>query len=462
MAQIQMFGVPIVTDQLVSGLDFIHEPEVYRKLVGTYPRQRDLTFLRILGQFKEVKQTSWNWHEENRLITPVTIKAKSQVTANTTVRITLATEDHDATGKYTYVRKHDIVQFKNGAQGVVIDKSTAVDGAHTIDVKRINSDYDPVAAAVVGDQLGIFSMAFEEGGRGYGETIMPTTTVYNNKVQIFREDASVTSSEQTNQTYVEFTMPEGFAGAGETYGFYFAKVLADTYDRFLIKENLGLLTSDIDDGNITVTGDTRPVRVSRGFVPHVKRYGELMEYGSKPTMGTFDNLIRLITKNYGDTENMLLQGQNFGLGLKDFATDLMQNGAVIYNSSNGEEIKSVSLGFSTYKFGTGHVFHCKNMEAFNHPDTTGLAGYKYPDLAILCPMDARQDPKDSENMIAPLTIRYKRQIGKGSQNTHKVWYTGGSSESGSDDRLVNEVHLASEKGLQVFGAKRFIYCFKSA
>lgn len=458
----QLFGVPLVTDELVSGLDLMHEPEVYRKLVGTYPKQTDLVFLKMLGQFEEVKQTSWNWHEENRIIVPVTIVAKSQVVANTTVRITLAAEDHDATGRYSSARKHDVVQFKNGAQGVIINKNTSVNSAHTIDVQRVNSDYDVVAAAVVGDQLGVFSMAFEEGGSGYGETIMPKTTTYNNKVQIFREDASVTSSEQTNKTWVSFTIPQGFANAGETAGFFFAKVLDDTYNRFCIKENIGLLTSDIDDGNVLVSGDTRPVRVSRGFVPHVKRYSELMEYGNKPTMGTFDNMIRLITKNYGEDQNMLMMGQNFGLGLKDFAIDLVQKGSVLYNSSTGQEMSDISLGFTNYKFTTGHQFFCKNMAAFNHPDTTGLAGYKYPDLAILCPMDARQDPQNSEKMIKPLTIRYKKQLGKGAQNTHKVWYTGGSSEAGTDDRLVNEVHLASEKGMQVFGAKRFIYLFKSA
>lgn len=457
----QAFAAPLVTDALVSGLDLMHEPEVYRKLVGQYPMQRDLTFLQMLGQYEKVEQTTFNWHEENRIMNPVTIKTKSTVNA-TTVRIVLAAEDHYDSGKYSFIRKNDRVEFKNGAQGVVIDKNTSTPGAHYVDIIRVNEEYDVVAAAVIGDQLGIFSMAFEEGGGGYEETILPRTTPFSNKVQIFREDAKVTSSEETNKTWLEFKVPEGYPNAGEVRGFYFAKVLADTYDRFNLKEAIGLLTNDIDNGNVLVTGNDRPSRLTRGFIPHVKKYANIMDYVNKPTMGTFHNMTRIINKNYGEKQNMLLMGLDFSIGLTDFASDFAKNGSVIYNQSNGKQMDALSLGFTTYKFPSGYEFFTKEMQSLNYADATGLAGFKYKELAILSPMDGRKDENNGGKIMKPLCIRYKKQLGKGAQEMHKVWWTGGASEGGTDDKLVNRVHLASEKGMQVYGAKRFIYIAPSS
>ena len=457
-------ALPQLTDDFASALDYVHKPEIFRKLVGQYPNQRDLSFLKEMSAYEKVGQTSFTWNEENRLLPPISIANKSTILANTKVRITLSTEDHYKSGTLSNVRIGDILEFKGGAKGFVIDKSTAVANAHTIDVQSLNSTYNVVSAAVVGDQVGIYSMAFVEGGQGYTESIAPIFTPYTNKVQIFREDFVVTSSEEGNISWMEFDMPANSLNPGEKGGFYYIKAKGDSYDRFLLKEELGLLTNDIDDGTLyTTANSSTAVRTTRGFIPHIQKYSELMDYGIKPTMGTFETMIRLINKNFGNRENMLLVGLNFNLGLKDFAVDIGKNGSVIYNTSEGKKMDMISLGFNAYEI-AGYKFHVKQMNAFNHADTTGLSGFKYSDLAVLCPMDSRagQDSNGEEKMMKPLSIRYKPMKGAGAREFHKVWPTGGNSTAGTDSYLLNRLHMASEKGTQVFGAKRFIYCSKAS
>jgi hypothetical protein len=459
----QAFAVAAVNTGIVSGLDLMHMPEVYKKLVGQYPKQKDLLFLQMMGNMKEVvKQTTWSWHEENRTNMPITIAAKATVIANTTVRITLAAADHYGSGAYSFPRKHDQVEFKNGAKGIIIAKDTSVASAHTVDIQRMNSDSDPVAAAVVGGKIGIFSMAFAEGGTGSGQSIAPRTTTYTAKLQIFRDEFSVTTSEQTNQSYVDFTWPAGYPNAGQPGKFYFIKAEGDTYNRFMKKRELGLLTNVEDDGNIIINSSESAIRSTRGFIPHVKQYSNLMQYATKPTMGTFDTMIRILNKNYSDTDNMCLMGLDFALVLKDFGTDLMKNGATLYNSAQGKAMDAVALGFSTFTFPTtDYNFHFKKLQALSDADSTGLAGFGYSSLAILCPTESKKDPNSGE-MEAPISIRYKTPVGGGNKSWYKMWETGAGAATPTNSILERKMELQSEEGIQTFGAARFIHISKAS
>lgn len=467
---IQAFASTLgATDAIVSGFDLMHMPEVFRYLVGQYPMQKDLNFLDEMGASEEVKQTTFQWQEENRLNAPFTIAAKATVVGpGTTVRITLSADDHNSNGAYSNVRVNDRVEFpRTGAKGFVIAKNETVANAHTIDVQRVNSDYDVVAAAVVGQKVGIFSMGFAEGGRGYAQSLLPILSTFTGRVQLFRETFKVTTSEQTNKTWVEFEWPQGYTNAGEKGGFYFIKAEGDTYDRYNFKRELGLLTNAQDDGNIVIGSDPA-IRQTKGFIPHVKQYGELMDYASKPTMGTFETFQRLLNKNFSDPDVMGIMGLEFGMGLTSFGTDLTKAGGVLYNSSNGKPMDSLSLGFNMYEFATGYRFHMKGMRALNSADTTGLVGSVYPGLCIISPTGNKKAKVDGvAKQVAPITVRWKRVVGGGAQDggvngRYKMWYTGGGADTPTDDTLTRQLNIAAEEGMQVMGAKRFIYCAKAS
>jgi hypothetical protein len=456
---VNAFFNPTIDDPIVSSLELMHMPEVHNELIGRFPHQRDLDFLKEMGRMVPVAQTNYSCHEENRLMDSIIISAKSNPSGYV-VRITLDTTNHTESGTRSYPRVYDRVEFLNGAQGLIIAKNVDSANAHTIDIQPVNiTDHDVVSAAVVGDVLGIFSDAHEEGGDGPTEILVPTTTVFSNRVQIFSDKMSVTSTEQGNQTYVNFTFPEGHPRAGESGRFLYIKGESDMIDRFMLKRELGILTNDINDANLLI--NSKVVRTTRGFIPHVKQYGELMDYINTPSMSTFDSMVRIQNKNYSEKDNMLLMGLNFGLGFKNFGVDLMKNGSVLYNSANGKAMESISLGFKTIEFSTGHRFHCKGLAALSHADTTGLPGMSYSDLAILCPTSKVRDT-ESKKMMDSFAVKYKKAAGKGARDWYKIWETGGNSDAGTDASLVRELHVASEEGAQIYGAKRFIYCSKKA
>jgi hypothetical protein len=467
MATIQAFAAALATDALVSGFDLMHMPEVFRELVGQYPLQRDLGFLDEMGNSEEVMQTTFQWSEENRLNAPFTIAAKSTVVGPAkTVRLTLSAEDHYSSGLYSNVRVNDRVEFRNGAKGLVIAKSEAVASAHTIDVQQVNTDYDVVAGAVVGQKVGIFSNGFGEGKAGYSQSILPLVTNFSAKVQIFRETFKITTTEIGNKTWVSFTWPTGYPNAGQKGGFYFIKAEGDTYDRFMFRRELGLLTND--ENNAALQIDGTEIRQTRGFIPHVKRYGELMDYAMKPTMGTFETFQRLLNKNFQEKDVMGIMGLDFSLGLTSFGTDLMKNGGVLYNSASGEKMDKLALGFNSYNFASGYNFHMKPMQALASADTTGLAGTVYPGLCIICPTKKKKAIiNGAAKQMAPFTVRWKKPVGGGAQDAgvngrYKMWYTGGGADVPTDDTLTKQLNIASEEGAMILGAKTFIYCSKTA
>lgn len=456
---VNAFFNPTINDPIVSSMELMHMPEVYSRLVKRFPKQRDLDFLKEMGRMIPVKQTTWNWHEENKLIDSILIAGKSN-TGTADVIITLDASNHINSGKKSYPRKFDRVEFTNGAQGLIIDKNTSSDNAHTITVRPISALHDVRSAASVGDLVGMFSTAHLEGGTGYTEILVPTTTVFNNQTQIFRDYMSVTSTEQGNQTWVDFTFPDGHPRAGESGRFLYIKGEADMVDRFHIKRELGLFTNDISDASLTdpTTGDA--IRTTRGFIPHIKRYGELMDYVGQPGMDTLDTMVRLANKNYSDPQFAVLHGLNFGIGLKNFGVDLMKNGAVVYNNTTGGQMDAVKLGFTTYSL-NGYEFMFKRLNVFSHADTTGLTGMSYSDLAIACPLGTVKDPKTKEEAPS-FCIRYKKATGKGPREWYKIWEVGGNSDAGTDARLIRELHIESEEGAELHGAKQFMHISKKA
>jgi hypothetical protein len=455
---VNAFFNPTINDPIVSSMELMHMPEVYQTLVKRFPKQRELDFLKAMGRHIAVSQTEWNWHEENKLIDSVLIAGKSN-TGTADVIITLDSSNHTNSGTKSYPRIYDRVEFINGAQGLIIAKDPANANAHTITIRPISADHDVRLAAVVGDQLGMFSTAHAEGGTGYKEILVPTTTKFSNQAQIFRDYMSVTSTEQGNKTWVKFEFPEGHPKAGQEGHFLYIKGEADMIDRFYMKRELGIFTNDISDASL-VDAEGNAIRTTRGFIPHIKRYGELADYVNQPGMDTLDTMVRLANKNYSFPQFVVMHGINFGLGLKNFGLDLMKNGAVVYNSTTGGAMKSVDLGFSTYTL-NGYEFNFKALQALNHSDTTGLPGMSYSDVAIVCPLGTVKNPKTKEEDPS-FCVRYKKAEGKGARDWYKIWEIGGNSDNGTDARLIRELHIESEEGAELHGVKQFQYFSKKS
>lgn len=435
------FSATTMTDELISSLDMIHEPEVHRKLVGRYPMQRELNWIKEMGKLIEVKQTEYHHHEENELFDQIVIASKSNSGSN--VIVTIHSDNHYNSGANSFPRIGDLVQFKNRTTGLVIAKSEAVASAHTITIKPINSSQLVQTAAIASDTFICFSSAWEEGTSGYTKSLIPTHTKITSKTQIFTEFFDVTSSEETNQTYITYTNPE----TGEAERRYYIKGEADTADRFVMKEELGLFATPYSDTSLTnAAGDK--VRTTRGMIPHLEDYGNVLSYTDGASSSLYDTIVKRLNKKYAEKEYLMLEGLNFSITNKNFHVDFGKNGSVVYNPN------LVKMGFKGIEM-NGYKFMIKTLDILNHAATLGATGFPYPDYFIMAPTGKGYDSKAAE-YVDYFAVRYKKMNGGGSRGHFQVWETGGSAKSNQDGSLKRQIRYASEKGLQVFGGERFI------
>lgn len=431
---------------LISALDEIHKPEVYNKLVGRYPKQRDLGFLKTMGWHKRVNQETFTHHEENTLFQSPVIEAANASGSN--VLITLSADDHQNSGRDSFPRVGNLVEFTNGTSGFISAKDETTDSAHVITVKPVNAAQDVNAAAEVGANIMIPSNAGNEGGSGFDDILVPTTEKFDHQLQIFREKHKVTSSEEENETWITFKNPN----TGESEARYYIKGEADTADRFLMQEELGLFTSNKSDGTLTDAAGNI-IRTTQGFIPQLKERAPQMDYTSQPSKETYDRMCKIINKNYGGSEYILAHGLDYAIGNSNFSNDFGQSGGIVYSNTGGKD-RAISMGFNSISV-NGTTFHLKSLPILSHADTTGASGFGYSAMSIAIPTDKQIDPKSLETMN-PCCVRYKKMGGKGSRGNYKVWETGGSSAAGTNSELNRVVNYASEKGFQLFGAKRFI------
>lgn len=445
------FSASNQNDSLISALDTVHKPEIYNKLVGQYPRQRDINWIKEMGKLIEVAQTDFTHHEENEIFDSPIIASKSNSGSN--VIVTLASASHYNSGANSFPRVGNLVQFKNKVTGLIIAKSEAVASAHTITVAPVNSSQDVQSAAVALDTFIVYSSAFEEGTSGFTKSVIPTLTKITNSLQIFSEFHEVTSSEETNQTWITYSNPD----TGQTENRYFIKGEADTADRFSIQEDLGLFITPKSDAGL-LDANSNVVRTTRALLPHLEANSNLMDYADEPSMSLYDNIIKVLNRNYAVKEYIMGEGLNFSLKNKNFHVDFAKNGAINYNSFGGAADRALKLGFKSIEM-AGFTFHIKTLDILNHAKTTAATGFPYPDQCIMIPMGKAYDSKAAQ-YVDYFAVRYKKMPGAGSRGDYKIWETGGASKAGTDSSLKRRINYASEKGLQVFGAKRYIYITK--
>lgn len=445
------FSSANMSDLIVSSLDLVNKPEVYNRLVGRYPQQRDLDWLKDMGKLIPVAATTYYHHEENEII-PAQLIASVANGSGSNVVVTLDSSVHSNSGVNSYPRVGDVIQFKDLSTGLIISKDESTPNAHTITVTPLNASQNVQSGAVAGDTFIMVTSAFEEGTSGYTKTIIPTTNKVTNQLQIFGEFFSVTTSEEEAQTWFEFENPT----TGQMEARYYIKGEVDTADRFAMKENLGMFITPQSDSNLKDASNNL-IRTTNALIPTLTASANILDYTSSPSMTTYDTLIKLINKSYGVPEYLMMEGLNFSIANKNFHVDFAKNGAVQYNTFGGGENgqkRAAEIGFTSISY-CGYTFHIKRANILSHAGTTGATGFPYSDYFICIPMGAGKDPKTTE-MVDYFGIRYRKMPGAGSKGHYKVWEWGGGSKNGTNGQLVRNVSFASEKGLQVFGAIRYV------
>ena len=454
-------------DSITATSGDLHKRDVDEKFIKRYGDQGITGLLELLGAKKETNQTNFEHYEEAFIHNSFRMLAAiTGISAGDSLGMTVHTDDDDSSGR-TYVRKNDIVMFKNGDLGLVTttynedETSTATDSGITVNSagEFVVVPYTgwTMTSVAAGDYLAVVGTEFAEG-TAQPNSRSPEVHEYKNNVMIIKDSFEVTGTEATNVVY--FKVENEKMGSGYLW---YLKGEADTYRRFQDYAELMMIIGEKASTSSGYAGDAsgQDVRGTEGLLPFIEDNGQSMDLGSASmTMADWDAIVKSLDKYRGAKENALYAGINLSLDMDDLLASqtAVSAGGANYGTFNNSKDMAVQLGFNSFTRG-GYTFHKKTYDLFNHPHLLGATGFNYNGYGMVIPMDTRRDAK-SGDAIPSLRIRYKAVPGYSREMEH--WLTGSAvlkNKTNTTDSLLS--HYRTERGFEGFAPNRFMLIKKS-
>jgi hypothetical protein len=416
----------IYASDIVSGFD-IYKPEKLNVLFNRYGDQGASYFqlVRSMGFEKEVSLDTYGHYEENRIHETVKVRANvGQPGVGADITFVISTDSMDANNNF-YLRKWDIILFKNEVTGSVTTVNVSTPADPTITCK-LNDNTEQFPALTLGEELVIFTNAFSEGS-GQPQGAIRGTWEYTNDAQIIKETIGVTGSEMTNQTWFDVT------SAGTKIPAYYFLGQVDIDYRMALRIDGALLwgkrsvnTALID----SVTG--RRIKTTEGLIPYIRRVGNEQTYTSGAfTVGEFDEMDRTLDREHAGNYILGMLGIQAHQDIENALVSYFANTNITFARQTTNEVlfnSNESLGASVnfkYLVKSERTFLMKRMGVLSNPKLYGVTGYEGPKLGIFLPINKRKDPV-SGNMVESIGVRYKG-LGKYSRRM-EVWQVGGAGE----------------------------------
>jgi hypothetical protein len=217
-----------------------------------------------------------------------------------------------------------------------------------------------------------------------------------------------------------------------------------------MEEATGL--ADPSDADSSLTGYA-------GLLPSILNDG-IEDLASGATAGeindtTVDAWIDAFDKQRGAKEYTAWCGLSYNMAIDDWMASKNNaaaiSGAQNWGAFNNSKDMALNLGFNSFTR-AGYTFHKKNYDLFNDRGMGGSLGYR--NKALFVPAGVSKDPKSGTNLPA-LAVRFREANGYSRKMEH--WLTGSAvlqNPNSTEDAL--NCHYRTERGLQVFGANRFM------
>lgn len=416
----------IYASDIVSGFD-IYKPEKLNQLFNRYGDQGASYFqlVRSMGFEKEVSLDTYGHYEENRIHETVKVRTGvGQPAQGADITFVIHTDSMDANNNF-YLRKWDIILFKNEVTGSVTTINVSVPADPTITCK-LNDNTEQFPALTGGEELVIFTNAFSEGS-GQPTGAIRGTWEYTNDAQIIKETIGVTGSEMTNQTWFDVT------SAGTKIPAYYFLGQVDIDYRMALRIDGALLWGkrSVNTGLIdSVTG--RRIKTTEGLIPYIRRVGNEQTYTSGSfQVAEFDEMDRTLDREHAGNYVLGMLGIQLHQDIENSLVSYFANTNIQFARQTTNEVlfnNNESLGASVnfkYLVKSERTFLLKRMGVLSNPKLYGVAGYEGPKLGVFMPINKKKDPV-SGNMVESIGVRYKG-LGKYSRRM-EVWQVGGAGE----------------------------------
>lgn len=416
----------IYASDIVSGFD-IYKPEKLNQLFNRYGDQGASYFqlVRSMGFEKEVSLDTYGHYEENRIHETVKVRTGvGQPAQGADITFVIHTDSMDANNNF-YLRKWDIILFKNEVTGSVTTINVGTPADPTITCK-LNDNTEQFPALTGGEELVIFTNAFSEGS-GQPTGAIRGTWEYTNDAQIIKETIGVTGSEMTNQTWFDVT------SAGTKIPAYYFLGQVDIDYRMALRIDGALLWGkrSVNTGLIdSVTG--RRIKTTEGLIPYIRRVGNEQTYTSGSfQVAEFDEMDRTLDREHAGNYVLGMLGIQLHQDIENSLVSYFANTNIQFARQTTNEVlfnNNESLGASVnfkYLVKSERTFLLKRMGVLSNPKLYGVAGYEGPKLGVFMPINKKKDPV-SGNMVESIGVRYKG-LGKYSRRM-EVWQVGGAGE----------------------------------
>lgn len=378
-------------------------------------------YLELFGKVLGVQGETFDHWEQVRFTNYLT--AASQVSssgAGTSVTITLSTQDHSDSGKYSEPQVNDKISVPSSSalSGYVIGRITSVnktvDNAHTITAypTDLNEDFGTIAA---NSTFIITSNAWGEG-TAQPSARRPKVAEYTYTLQISKATYTVTGSEYGNKIKVtNLTDPQ----TGKSGPYAMVLGMEETVQRFRMMRELDLVTS-----NLTTNTAINDVATSTGIVPWIlNNNGNVMQYNSGGwNYAKFTNMIKQFKSLLVNNSEWLMKiGVDLWKESNTWIQDTMKNGAVSYGAFNGKKELAVSLSYDSIT-DLGYTFHLSDYPFANDAHSLGAPGFNWPGYGIVIPVGGKTNDPQSGKMVDFLRLRVKD--GNGWNRGMVFWPTG--------------------------------------
>lgn len=461
------------TYNFVSTFDAI-EPDRDDKLTRRFGRQRLSGIMEMFKLKKPSQALKYEHWEEDRLYPKVLATNGGAGGAGAAVVFSIDaaglldfpfnTTPYVGSGSVTKkapsVRVNDVILIKpatgtvsygNYIQCLVtaVDPSAGANGEFTA---QPTDAADVIPSIAVADEIIIIGNAHGEGSN-QPVALSTTSTKFENQIQTFKELRKVTGTEACmKHWFQDRNGSHWFTMKGET----------ETYDRFLNSRELNMLFSrgltnpalaDIYD-----TAET-PITMNNGFASEILDRGNTYDYSGLVglSIADLDAIVLVLDKQKGSKENLLCDGIQLNGQVDRELGDRFVNGGISYGMFKMDQEKHVSLDFKTVEV-NGYKFHKKTLEAMNDLQSTGAAGFGFPDEGMIIPAEDTVDPKEGIR-VPSMRLRYLQKRGSESQEMITVYVDNRRTHDQGQD--TEEVRYLSYCGIEAFAMNRAVYIKKA-
>lgn len=415
----------------------------------------------LLGGKNFIAGIEYRHFEEDRLHSIIVATGTSVGTPNTAVVYTIDASNiiptypsvpyspYVATGTQETlipVRVNEILEFHNGAQGVV----TAVNPAGpTFTCASTNGIALPTT--LVTDTIINLGVTVGEG-KDMPSTYNLREGVYTNVMEIGNDAFKTTGTAMGEQLWVHF--PYG----GKTESMWYFKGQTATFKRFRNFRELKLIAGQKVVSATAVNAYDATLTRTEGLIPFCSSYNATNSFNinSGLTLGDWESMIiDQLDKNGGTKEYAVWSSIRTRQAINEFIRPEMKAGGVQYGAFSGGMKQAVDFGFDSFT-ALGYTNHLYTYQVFNNPTVLGAAGHKYTNLALMIPMGKEiysLGEKKEKTEVPSIRVNY---VKNGSVSREwEEFLTGGTAGIYTNTQDIQQINFRSHFGFEGFGANRF-------